>query len=47
MIFDTGRHETTYGLIQKMGRLDFTNKEVIDEGTATAILAKCSMIITK
>ncbi len=39
MSFGTGHHATTYLMIQQMGGLDFKNKEVIDFGTGTAVLA--------
>ncbi len=39
MAFGTGHHETTYAMIQMMERLDFADKEVMDYGTGTAILA--------
>ena len=39
MAFGTGHHETTYAMIQMMERLDFHDKEVMDYGTGTAILA--------
>lgn len=39
MAFGTGHHETTYAMIQMMERLDFTDKDVMDYGTGTAILA--------
>ncbi len=39
MSFGTGHHATTYGMIENMYEIDFTNKTVIDFGTGTGILA--------
>lgn len=39
MSFGTGHHATTYMVIQLMLSLDFTNKQVIDFGTGTGVLA--------
>ena len=39
MSFGTGHHATTYLVLQKMFELDFKDKEVIDMGSGTAVLA--------
>lgn len=39
MSFGTGHHDTTAGVIRAMLDLDFENKEVLDAGTGTGILA--------
>ena len=39
MSFGTGHHATTYMMIEQMEGLDFTNKNVIDFGTGTGVLA--------
>jgi ribosomal protein L11 methyltransferase len=39
MSFGTGHHATTYLVLQKMFELDFNDKEVIDMGSGTAVLA--------
>lgn len=39
MSFGTGHHATTYGIIECMSAIDFTNKAVIDFGTGTGVLA--------
>lgn len=39
MSFGTGHHDTTAGVIRAMLELDFRNKEVLDAGTGTGILA--------
>ncbi len=39
MSFGTGHHATTYMMIEQMEQLDFTNKQVLDFGTGTGILA--------
>ncbi len=39
MAFGTGHHETTYLMLQMMNELDFEEKEVLDMGSGTAILA--------
>jgi ribosomal protein L11 methyltransferase len=39
MSFGTGHHATTYGMIEAMSAIDFTNKQVIDFGTGTGVLA--------
>ena len=39
MSFGTGHHATTYLVIEQMSQLDFNNKQVIDFGTGTGVLA--------
>jgi ribosomal protein L11 methyltransferase len=39
MSFGTGHHATTYMMIEQMEALEFTNKNVVDFGTGTAVLA--------
>ncbi len=39
MSFGTGHHATTYLMIQYMFQMDFTDKEVLDMGCGTAVLA--------
>ena len=39
MSFGTGHHATTYMMIEHMQYINFTNKEVLDFGTGTGILA--------
>ena len=39
MSFGTGHHATTYLVLQKMFELDLKDKEVIDMGSGTAVLA--------
>ncbi|MBV9961080.1 MAG: 50S ribosomal protein L11 methyltransferase [Parafilimonas sp.] len=39
MSFGTGHHATTYMMIQQMQQIDFTNKQVMDFGTGTGVLA--------
>lgn len=39
MAFGTGNHETTYLMISEILKLDFTDKEVLDMGCGTAVLA--------
>ena len=39
MSFGTGHHATTYLVLQKMFEFDFKDKEVIDMGSGTAVLA--------
>ena len=39
MSFGTGHHATTFLMVQQMKELDFKNKNVIDFGTGTAVLA--------
>lgn len=39
MSFGTGHHETTYLMIKKMFSLDFNNKQVLDMGCGTGVLA--------
>lgn len=39
MSFGTGHHATTFLMMQRMLRLDFTDKKVFDFGTGTGILA--------
>jgi ribosomal protein L11 methyltransferase len=39
MSFGTGHHATTFLMIQQMSQLDFKDKEVIDFGTGTGVLA--------
>lgn len=39
MSFGTGHHDTTYGMIEQMSKLDFRNKQVVDFGTGTGVLA--------
>jgi len=39
MSFGTGHHATTYGMIECMSKIDFSNKDVIDFGTGTGVLA--------
>jgi ribosomal protein L11 methyltransferase len=39
MSFGTGHHATTYLVLQKMFELDFKDREVIDMGSGTAVLA--------
>ncbi len=39
MAFGTGHHETTFAMIQMMSTIDFNDKEVLDFGTGTGILA--------
>jgi len=39
MAFGTGNHETTYLMISEMLKEDFQNKEVLDMGCGTAVLA--------
>lgn len=39
MSFGTGHHATTFLMMSEMEQLDFNNKEVIDFGTGTGVLA--------
>ena len=39
MSFGTGHHDTTWLMIQQMRQLDFKNKNVLDFGTGTGVLA--------
>ncbi len=39
MSFGTGHHATTYQMIQQMSMIDFQNKNVVDFGTGTGVLA--------
>jgi ribosomal protein L11 methyltransferase len=39
MSFGTGHHATTYAMIEAMSTIDFTDKQVIDFGTGTGVLA--------
>lgn len=39
MSFGTGHHATTYMMIEQMEAMDFANKNVVDFGTGTAVLA--------
>ena len=39
MSFGTGHHATTFGMIESMISIDFKDKEVIDFGTGTGVLA--------
>ncbi|TWP28098.1 50S ribosomal protein L11 methyltransferase [Apibacter muscae] len=39
MSFGTGHHETTYNMLNAMLEIDFKNKDVLDMGTGTGVLA--------
>ena len=39
MSFGTGHHETTFGMMQQMLRIDFNDKRILDMGCGTAVLA--------
>lgn len=39
MSFGTGHHATTFGMMQQMLQMDFTNKRILDMGCGTAVLA--------
>lgn len=39
MSFGTGHHATTYMMIEHMSEIDFQNKNVLDYGTGTGVLA--------
>ena len=39
MAFGTGHHETTFLMIQMMRKLEMSNKDVLDYGTGTGVLA--------
>lgn len=39
MSFGTGHHETTYLMLAEMLEMDFKNKQVMDAGTGTGVLA--------
>lgn len=39
MSFGTGHHATTFLMIEQMAAIDFTNKNVLDFGTGTGVLA--------
>ncbi len=42
MSFGTGHHATTFMMIQQMRQIDFRNKNVLDFGTGTGVLAYLS-----
>ena len=39
MSFGTGHHATTFGMMQQMLQIDFSNKRILDMGCGTAVLA--------
>ena len=39
MSFGTGHHATTFLMVEKMEKIDFKNKTVLDFGTGTGVLA--------
>lgn len=39
MAFGTGHHETTYGMIYMMAKIDFSDRGVLDFGSGTGILS--------
>lgn len=39
MSFGTGHHATTFGMIQQMLQIDFSDKRILDMGCGTAVLA--------
>jgi ribosomal protein L11 methyltransferase len=43
MSFGTGHHATTYMMIEQMQHLDFHNRQVLDFGTGTGVLAILSI----
>lgn len=45
MSFGTGHHATTYMMMQQMQAMDFRNKNVLDFGTGTGILAILAEIL--